>query len=51
MAVTTDAVQLNYDFPNFRRQNVLFSFTVGLLLTTGGMYGRVSGGLPRDNPY
>lgn len=40
-----------YNFLNFRMQNVLFSFAVGLLLMTGGMYGRVSGTLPRDNPY
>lgn len=35
----------------FRIQNVLFSFVVGLLLMFFGMYGRVSGGLPHDNPY
>ncbi|MEU6821452.1 DUF4383 domain-containing protein [Streptomyces atriruber] len=35
----------------FRIQNVLFSFVVGVLLMTFGMYGRVSGGLPHDNPY
>ncbi|WP_079032555.1 DUF4383 domain-containing protein [Streptomyces specialis] len=36
---------------NFRLQNVIFSFAVGLLLMTFGMYGRVSGRLPHDNPY
>lgn len=36
---------------NFRIQNVLFSFVVGLLLMFFGMYGRVSGSLPHDNPY
>jgi hypothetical protein len=36
---------------NFRIQNVLFSFVVGLVLLTFGMYGRVSGRLPHDNPY
>ncbi|MDT0346293.1 DUF4383 domain-containing protein [Streptomyces litchfieldiae] len=36
---------------NFRMQNVIFSFAVGLLLMTFGMYGRVSGRLPHDNPY
>lgn len=41
----------HYNFLNFRMQNVLFSFAVGLLLLTGGMYGRISGGLPHDNPY
>lgn len=35
----------------FRIQNVLFSFAVGLLLLAFGMYGRVSGRLPHDNPY
>lgn len=35
----------------FRLQNVMFSFVVGLLLMTFGMYGRVSGSLPHDNPY
>ncbi|MYT70911.1 DUF4383 domain-containing protein [Streptomyces sp. cg28] len=40
-----------YNFLAFRLQNVLFSFVVGLLLMFFGMYGRVSGGLPHDNPY
>ncbi|GGT18696.1 hypothetical protein GCM10010271_22290 [Streptomyces kurssanovii] len=35
----------------FRIQNVLFSFVVGILLMFFGMYGRVSGRLPHDNPY
>ncbi|MFJ8045759.1 DUF4383 domain-containing protein [Kitasatospora sp. NPDC096147] len=35
----------------FRMPNVLFSFVMGLLIATFGMYGRVSAGLPRDNPY
>ena len=35
----------------FRLENVLFSFAVGVLLLTFGMYGRVSGRLPHDNPY
>ncbi|MFC8719056.1 DUF4383 domain-containing protein [Kitasatospora sp. NPDC057198] len=35
----------------FRVPNVLFSFVAGLLIATCGMYGRVSGGLPHDNPY
>ncbi|HBF84560.1 MAG TPA: DUF4383 domain-containing protein [Streptomyces sp.] len=39
------------NFLAFRMQNVIFSFVVGLLLMTFGMYGRVSGGLPHDNPY
>ncbi|MGW2347119.1 DUF4383 domain-containing protein [Streptomyces sp. NPDC001661] len=45
------ALDSRFNFLNFRMQNVLFSFGVGLLLMTGGMYGRVSGGLPHDNPY
>ncbi|MFI6081100.1 DUF4383 domain-containing protein [Streptomyces sp. NPDC051217] len=36
---------------NFRIQNVLFSFVVGVLLMFFGMFGRVSGSLPHDNPY
>ncbi|MEV7401393.1 DUF4383 domain-containing protein [Streptomyces sp. NPDC091267] len=39
------------NFLDFQIQNVLFSFVVGLLLMMFGMYGRVSGGLPHDNPY
>ncbi|MFE1951300.1 MULTISPECIES: DUF4383 domain-containing protein [Streptomyces] len=39
------------NFLAFKMQNVLFSFVVGLLLMFFGMYGRVSGGLPHDNPY
>ncbi|MGW7360394.1 DUF4383 domain-containing protein [Streptomyces sp. NPDC054802] len=35
----------------FRIQNVLFSFVVGVMLMFFGMYGRVSAGLPHDNPY
>lgn len=40
-----------HNFLAFRVQNVLFSFVVGVLLMFFGMYGRVSGGLPHDNPY
>ncbi|MFI6861583.1 DUF4383 domain-containing protein [Streptomyces sp. NPDC050421] len=39
------------NFLAFQIQNVLFSFVVGLMLMMFGMYGRVSGGLPHDNPY
>jgi hypothetical protein len=39
------------NFLAFRMQNVLFSFVVGLVLMVFGMYGRVSGTLPHDNPY
>ena len=35
----------------FEIQNVLFSFVVGLMLMSFGMYGRVSSTLPHDNPY
>lgn len=35
----------------FRVPNVLFSLVVGLVLLFTGLYGRVSGGLPPDNPY
>lgn len=36
---------------DFGMTNVVFSFVMGLLVLTFGMYGRVSGGLPHDNPY
>ncbi|KIF02419.1 hypothetical protein PL81_30030, partial [Streptomyces sp. RSD-27] len=36
---------------DFGMSNVVFSFLMGLLVMTFGMYGRVSGGLPHDNPY
>ncbi|MFE4515681.1 DUF4383 domain-containing protein [Kitasatospora sp. NPDC056783] len=36
---------------NFRMSNVLFAFVFGIVLATFGMYGRVSGHLPHDNPY
>ncbi|MGH3908394.1 MAG: hypothetical protein ACRDTE_30045 [Pseudonocardiaceae bacterium] len=35
----------------FRMPNVVFSLIVGMLLLFLGLYGRVSGGLPADNPY
>ncbi|MFB9568836.1 DUF4383 domain-containing protein [Saccharopolyspora hordei] len=35
----------------FELPNVVFSFVVGLVLAFFGFYGRVSGGLPEDNPY
>ncbi|MFD8384041.1 DUF4383 domain-containing protein [Streptomyces sp. NPDC059679] len=44
-------IRTPFDFLAFRLQNVLFSFVVGLMLMWFGMYGRVSGGLPHDNPY
>ncbi|MEU4874402.1 DUF4383 domain-containing protein [Streptomyces sp. NPDC021608] len=36
---------------DFGMANVMFSFVMGLIVLTFGMYGRVSGGLPHDNPY
>ncbi|MGW0838987.1 DUF4383 domain-containing protein [Streptomyces sp. NPDC002787] len=39
------------NFLAFRIQNVLFSFVVGILLMTFGMYGRVGTALPHENPY
>ncbi|WP_181789004.1 DUF4383 domain-containing protein [Streptomyces phytophilus] len=39
------------NFLAFRMQNVLFSFILGMVLAMFGMYGRVSGRLPHDNPY
>ncbi|ROV68667.1 DUF4383 domain-containing protein [Streptomyces globisporus] len=36
---------------DFSMANVIFSFVMGLLILTFGMYGRVTGGLPHDNPY
>jgi hypothetical protein len=39
------------NFLAFRFQNVMFSFAVGVVLMFFGAYGRVSGGLPHDNPY
>ncbi|MFD4026633.1 DUF4383 domain-containing protein [Streptomyces sp. NPDC058576] len=36
---------------DFSMPNVIFSFVMGLLILTFGMYGRVTGGLPHDNPY
>lgn len=35
----------------FSMPNVIFSFVVGLLVMTFGMYGRFSGGLDDDNPF
>ncbi|MFD7664790.1 DUF4383 domain-containing protein [Streptomyces sp. NPDC059788] len=44
-------LETGFNYLAFRIQNVLFSFLVGLMLLVFGMYGRVSGGLPHDNPY
>ncbi|MFC5901649.1 DUF4383 domain-containing protein [Streptomyces zhihengii] len=39
------------NFLDFGMSNVMFSFVMGLVIMTFGMYGRVSGGLSPDNPY
>ncbi|MEU6661193.1 DUF4383 domain-containing protein [Streptomyces sp. NPDC046821] len=44
-------LQTRFNFLAFHIQNVLFSFVVGVMLMAFGMYGRVSGTLPHDNPY
>ncbi|PCG83896.1 DUF4383 domain-containing protein [Streptomyces sp. WZ.A104] len=44
-------LESDYNFLAFELQNVLFSFVMGVLLMTFGMYGRVSASLPHDNPY
>ncbi|MGW6263387.1 DUF4383 domain-containing protein [Streptomyces sp. NPDC055085] len=36
---------------DFGMTNVIFSFIMGLVILTFGMYGRVSSKLPHDNPY
>lgn len=35
----------------FSMPNVIFSYAVGLMVLTFGMYGRFSGHLPEDNPF
>lgn len=39
------------NFLAFGISNVIFSFVMGFVIATFGMYGRVSSRLPRDNPY
>lgn len=39
------------NFLDFGMTNVIFSFVMGLVILTFGMYGRVSSKLPHDNPY
>ncbi|MFE6360370.1 DUF4383 domain-containing protein [Streptomyces sp. NPDC057806] len=39
------------NFLDFGMTNVVFSFVMGLVIATFGMYGRVSSKLPPDNPY
>ena len=49
--VNLTVLQSSWNVFNFQMRNVIFSFVAGLLLLTFGLYGRVSGGLPADNPY
>ncbi|MEU5250511.1 DUF4383 domain-containing protein [Streptomyces longwoodensis] len=49
--LTLSLLDTDYNFLAFEIQNCLFSFVVGLLLMTFGMYGRVGSSLPHDNPY
>ncbi len=49
--VNLTVLQTSWNIFNFQMRNVIFSFVAGLLLLTFGLYGRVSGGLPADNPY
>jgi hypothetical protein len=44
-------MRTSFNILNFSMSNVIFSFVTGLVLLTFGLYGRVSGGLPPDNPY
>jgi Domain of unknown function (DUF4383) len=44
-------LRTSWNVLNFSMANVIFSFVVGIALLTFGLYGRVSGGLPPDNPY
>lgn len=43
-------LRTDLNFLAFKMSNVIFSFVVGTLVLTFGMYGRVSGGLPPSNP-
>ncbi|WP_218617993.1 DUF4383 domain-containing protein [Cryptosporangium aurantiacum] len=49
--VNMTIMRTELNFLAFRMSNVIFSFVVGVALITFGMYGRVSGTLPPDNPY
>lgn len=40
-----------YNIFAFQLSNVFFSLIAGMILLFTGMYGRLSGGLPPDNPY
>jgi hypothetical protein len=49
--VNMGLMQTSANLLAFRMTNVLFSFVMGLVIATFGMYGRVSYKLPHDNPY
>ncbi len=44
-------LRTSWNVLNFSMSNVIFSFVVGTVVLMFGFYGRVSGGLPHDNPY
>ncbi|MDQ3988234.1 MAG: DUF4383 domain-containing protein [Actinomycetota bacterium] len=44
-------LETDYNLLAFRLPNVFFSIAAGLLLLLFGAYGRISAGLPEDNPY
>lgn len=45
------ALDRSANFLDFGMTNVIFSFVMGLVIATFGMYGRVSSKLSHDNPY
>jgi hypothetical protein len=49
--VNLTIMRTDLNYLAFHMSNVIFSFVVGTALITFGMYGRVSGSLPPDNPY
>ena len=44
-------LRTSWNVLNFSMANVIFSFVVGTVVLMFGFYGRVSGGLPADNPF
>ena len=44
-------LRTSWNVLNFSMANVIFSFVVGTVAADVRLYGRVSGGLPPDNPY
>ncbi|MFL6073871.1 MAG: DUF4383 domain-containing protein [Mycobacteriales bacterium] len=43
-------IRTDLNYLAFRMSNIIFTFLVGLVLFAFGMYGRVSGSLPFENP-